>query len=363
MDLAAIVHHLYFQKSEPMLYIHQSYCISPQQTFQNINIEILNEAIDKKMIVIEPGYEEIPAGILRRMGKAIRIGVGAAMPIIKNSGPLNGIIIGTANGGMGDCILFLNQIVQYEEGLLAPGNFVQSTSNAIAGQLGLLSNNKSYNITHVHRGLAFENAVIDATMHLAASPDHSYLLGGVEEISSYNYNIQNLTGAYKKEDISNSKLYETDSPGSIAGEGAAAFLVNNKKESAVARLEGIRTLHTEDEQLVKEQLKEFIAQHLAEGQSIDLFLSGENGDNRSLHFYTACESLLDDDTAIARFKHMCGEYPTASAVGLWYACRLLQTQDIPHHMFKKRTTKTAYQNILLYNNFKGGQHSFILISK
>jgi hypothetical protein len=341
-----------------MLYIHQPYCISPQQTFQNINIEVLNEAVDKKLLAIEPAYEGIPPGILRRMGKAIRIGVGAAMPIIKNNGPLNGIIIGTANGGMGDCIMFLNQIVQYEEGLLAPGNFVQSTSNAIAAQLGLLSHNTSYNITHVHRGLAFENAVIDAMMQLEACPANNYLLGGVEEVSSYNYNIQNLTGAYKKEDISNSKLYETDSPGSIAGEGAAMFLVNNKKENSVARLEGIRILHTEDEQMVKDQLQEFIS-----GKNIDLLISGENGDNRSLHFYTTCESLLADDTSVARFKHMCGEYPTAAAVGLWCACQVLQTQDIPEHMFKKRTAKTTYQNILLYNNFKGVQHSFILISK
>jgi hypothetical protein len=345
------------------MYIHQSYCISPQQTFQNINIEMLNEAVDKKLLAIEPAYEGIPPGILRRMGKAIRIGVGAAMPIIKSNGPLNGIIIGTANGGMGDCIMFLNQIVQYEEGLLAPGNFVQSTSNAIAAQLGLLSHNTSYNITHVHRGLAFENAVIDAMMQLEAFPDQSYLLGGVEEISSYNYNIQNLTGAYKKEDTGNSKLYETDSPGSIAGEGAAMFLVNNKKETAVACLQGIKILHTADEQLVKQQLQEFITKSLPSGETIDLFLSGESGDSQSLHFYTACESLLADDTAIARFKHMTGEYPTASAVGLWCACQVLQTQNIPKHMLKKRTQKTVYKNILMYNNFKGLQHSFILISK
>ncbi|MEO6539483.1 MAG: beta-ketoacyl synthase chain length factor [Ferruginibacter sp.] len=345
------------------MYIHQTYCISPQQTFQDIDLEVLNQPVDRKMLAIEPGYEAIPPGILRRMGKAIRMGVGAAMPMIKNNDPLNGIIIGTANGGMGDCIMFLNQMVQYEEGLLAPGNFVQSTSNAIAGQLGLLSNNKSYNITHVHRGLAFENAVIDAMMQLAAFPGQSYLLGGVEEISSYNYNIQKLAGAYKKEDISNSKLYDTDSPGSIAGEGAAMFLVNNKKENAIARLRDIRVLHSEDEQLVKEQLQDFITKQLGEGESIDLFLSGENGDNRSLNFYTDCESLLDEETPIARFKHLTGEYPTASAVGLWYACQVLQTQKIPRHMFKKRTSKSAYQNILMYNNFKGGQHSFIFVSK
>ncbi|HEX2682292.1 MAG TPA: beta-ketoacyl synthase chain length factor [Ferruginibacter sp.] len=345
-----------------MLYIHQPYCISPQHTFGDINLEILNDVVDKKMLVIEPGYEGIPPGILRRMGKAIRIGVGAAMPIIKNTEVINGIIIGTANGGMGDCIMFLNQIVQYEEGLLAPGNFVQSTSNAIAAQLGLLSHNTSYNITHVHRGLAFENAVIDAMMQLAERPGNNYLVGGVEEISSYNYNIQKLSGAYKEDDISITKLYETDTQGSVAGEGAATFLMNTKKENAAARLDGIRILHTEDEQLLKAQLKEFISKHLPAGQTIDLLLTGESGDNRILHFYTSCESLFSDST-IARYKHLCGEYPTTTAVGLWCACRVLETQTLPIHMLKKRGPQTSYQNILLYNNYRGVQHSFILISK
>src|SRR5690554_1720660 len=97
--------------------------------------------------------------------------------------------------------------------------------------------------------------------------------------------------------------------------------------------------------------------------NIDLFLSGENGDSRTLPYYTACENLLDDDTVIVRYKHMCGEYATASAIGLWYACQILQKQEVPLQMFKKKSTKTVYRNILMYNNFKGLQHSFILISK
>ena len=67
---------------------------------------------------------------------------------------------------MEDCIKFLNQIIDYEEGLLTPGNFVQSTPNAIAAQLGLMTANKGYNITHVHRGLSFENALLDTILML-----------------------------------------------------------------------------------------------------------------------------------------------------------------------------------------------------
>ena len=360
--MEVIVLHLYFQKSETMLYIHQTYCISPQQTLLQPNIDLINEPIDKKLSAIEPSYEQIPAGILRRMGKGTRMGVGAALPLISQSGFINGIIIGSANAGMEDCIKFLNQIVQYEEGQLTPGSFVQSTSNVIAGQLGLISKNKGYNITHVHLGLAFENALIDAMMQLNANPSNNYLLGGVDEISAYHYNIETLAGAYKKEALSNKQLYEIDSPGCIAGEGATMFIVNADATNSVAKVTAISTLHSADIEIIKQQLKIFLQKNIEKGIEIDLLISGENGDNRTLPFYTACETLLDDDLTIIRYKHMAGEYATASATGLWYACQVLQNHELPQHMFKRYSTKKEYRNILIYNNFKGVQHSFTLVS-
>jgi hypothetical protein len=344
------------------MYIHQTYCISAQQNLLQNNIELINEPADKKLQAVEPSYEKIPPGILRRMGKSIRMGVGAALPLMNDSDAVDGIIMGTANAGMEECVKFLNQIVQYEEGQLTPGNFVQSTGNVIAGQLGLITKNKGYNVTHVHAGLAFENAVLDAIMQLNTNPSYSYLLGGVDEISSFHYNIETLAGTYKEEDISNKFLYEADSRGYIVGEGAAMFVVNTEAANSIAMLRAVSTIHSTDIELVKQQLKIFLQQNLPAGTAIDLFISGENGDNRTLPFYRACETLLADDTALVRYKHMTGDFPTASALGLWYACEFLQ-QTVPEHMFKKKTAKTSYKNILLYNNFKGLQHSFTLVSK
>ncbi len=344
-----------------MLYIHQTYCISAQQDLLQANIELINEPVDKKLLAIEPSYEKIPPGILRRMGKSIRMGVGAALPLISESDSINGIIMGSANAGMDDCVKFLNQMVQYDEGQLTPGSFVQSTGNVIAGQLGLISKNKGYNITHIHLGLAFENALLDAMMQLNSNPLNSYLVGGVDEISPFHYNIETLAGSYKKEEISSAHLYETDSPGCLVGEGAAMFVVSSSSDAAIAKVAAIKTMHSTDTELVKQQLKIFLQNNLVAGTGIDLFISGENGDNRTLPFYTACEALLAEDTAIVRYKHMAGDFATVSALGLWYACEFLQ-QPVPEHMFKKKTSKTIYRNILLCNNFKGLQHSFILIS-
>lgn len=345
-----------------MLYIHQSTCISPQESFGQQNTAILHEPVESKLEAIEPKYENIPAGMLRRMGKAVRMGVGSALPLIKEvDGDINGIIIGTAYGGMEDCIKFLNQIVQYEEGQLTPGNFVQSTPNAIAAQLGLLSKNKCYNITHVHRGLSFENAVLDASMMLVENPGHQYLLGAADEISSFNYNIDSLAGWYKSEDMQGKTLYEQDSPGSIAGEGATMFIVNARKENALAAVRGIGSLHSADVSEVLQNFQEFLKNQLLPGENIDLFLSGENGDSRDKAFYDACESCISDETTVARFKHMSGEFGTASAIACWLALQILKTQTIPEHMIKKSSSTRKHKRILIYNNHKHIQHSFLLL--
>ncbi len=345
-----------------MFYIHQTSCISPQQTFIDVDINKLHKPVDKKLQTIEPAYDGIPPGVLRRMGKAVRMGVGAAMPLLQNETKPDGIIIGTANGGKEDCVKFLNQIIEYDEGLLTPINFVQSTPNAVSGQIGLLTKNHGYNITHLHLGLAFEFAMIDAAMMLTENPMNNYLLGAVDDISTYNYYFEDKGGWYKKEIISNNAWYETNSPGSIAGEAAAMFLVNGNKNDSIAKVLAVDTLHHEDESVMKEKLQQFIKKYLPAGEKIDLLLTGENGDNRLAKYYASCESLIGNDIAIARFKHMSGEYPTATAMGLWLCCELLQKRPMPTHMLKRKGSAMEYKNVLIYNNYKGIQHSFILVS-
>ncbi len=93
-----------------------------------------------------------------------------------------------------------------------PANFVQSTSNAAAAQIALVTKNHNYNITHVHRGLAFENALMDAVMLLKENPDAGYLLGCTDEISAYNYNIDRLAGWFRDEPVLNTELVQIMKP-------------------------------------------------------------------------------------------------------------------------------------------------------
>jgi len=343
-----------------MLYIHHCTCISPQQTFDDIDLEKLHKPGNSKLEVMEPAYKGIPAGALRRMGKAIRMGVGAAMPIVKHVAP-DGIIIGTANGGMEDCIKFLNQIIEYDEGLLTPGNFVGSTTNAIAGQLGLIANNHQYNVTHVQSGLSFENALLDAAMFIAEDSSLQMLVGGVDEISDYNYNIDWLGGWYKQESFEKQDFYKAESPGSIAGEGAAMFLVSGSPTNAFAKLDAMHFFHSTDAAMIANELSGFIKKHAAD-EPIDLFLTGENGDSRYTHYYQACECVIDQDISVARYKHFCGEFPTSSAIAVWLAVQAMNKGSVPAHFIKKPGEKTAPKRVLIYNHYKASQQSFILLS-
>jgi len=344
-----------------MFYIHKTSVISAQQTLSDSLSENLIQSSGNKLRASDAGINDVPLNLLRRMGKAVKLGIGTGMHVLKSTS-VNGIIIGTGNGGLEDCIKFLNQIIDYDEGRLTPTNFVQSTTNAIAAQLGIMNHNTGYNITHVHRGLAFENALIDVGMLLKEHPANIYLTGGVDEISDYNYAIDFLTGSYKKEIINNKDLYQSDSAGTVAGEGAAMFIISNTRHGAFIKIDDIKTIHTNAVDQVTSSLRLFLVKNSTLEEPVDLFLSGENGDFRLLPFYSACEKVLNENISVLRFKHMTGEFPSVSALALKLACDGIQNRHFPEHMYKKRKSE-LFNKILIYNTYKGEQHSFIIASR
>ena len=96
---------------------------------------------------------------------------------------------------------------------------------------------------------------------------------------------------------------------------------------------------------------------------LDLMLSGESGDQRYDDFYFSCEESLNEKTAISRFKHMSGDYATSSAFGLWLAFQILEDQKVPVSSVKRKGSLGDINKILIYNNYRGEQHGFILLSR
>jgi hypothetical protein len=345
-----------------MAYFHDSVCISPQNTFPVADLSQIRPSENNLLKAIEPTYQGIPPGMMRRLGKSVRMALGAAMPLLEENPNPEGIVIATANGGMEDCIKFLNQIVEYNEGLLTPGSFVQSTSNAAAAQIALITKNHNHNITHVHRGLAFENAMLDVIMSLKENPVGCYILGCTDEISNYNYNIDRLDGWFRNAPVLNTDLFRKQAKGTLAGEGAFAVWVDNKPQEAVAKLVGVKTIHSTNTEEALDALQSFLSIHFPGGEQPDLLITGENGDERMLPYYEAVESFFKTPITTARFKHLCGEYCTASSFACWLAIQILQSGELAPTLIKKNVPGKSFKHILICNNYRMIQYSFILLS-
>jgi 3-oxoacyl-(acyl-carrier-protein) synthase len=121
------------------------------------------EYAGSRLACTEPEYKEIiDVKLIRRMSRIIRMGVVAAMECLQEAGVKqpDAIITGTAYGCLEDTGLFLTKMVEYNEELLTPTAFIQSTHNTIGAQIGLMLQCNNYNNTFVHRGFSFEKRFI-----------------------------------------------------------------------------------------------------------------------------------------------------------------------------------------------------------
>ncbi len=338
--------------------------ISPQNTYNNTHyLSDIKTYFGNKLLSIEPDYTGIiKLNLLRRMGKALRMGIGCGVPLLQKYGLVDGIIIGTSEGGLEDCIKFLNQIVDYDEGTLTPTNFVQSTPNALSGYLALINGNNNYNITHVNKGLAFENALIDAKMLFEENKADILLVGGVEEISDYNFNIENSAEQFKKTECYSNELINSKTEGTVCGEGSVMFILNSQKTKGSICIEDIHTITYPEKKEIKKIIKEFIGKNNLEIDNIDAVITGYNGNIKTDFRYDNIIDELFTKQTILTYKNLVGEYPTSSAFAVMMGHNLMTNNKIPDEI-SLRNNKKELNNILIYNHYKEAQHSLILLSK
>ena len=139
--------------------------------------------------------------LTRRMSHVIKMGLGAAMEALKESGlqQPDAVITGTAYGCLDDTGVFLKKQVQQNETMLTPTAFIQSTHNTVGGQVGLLLKCHGYNNTFVHRGFSFEHALQDAMMLIEEGSATNVLVGAVDELTPYSYAILDRFHLFKND--------------------------------------------------------------------------------------------------------------------------------------------------------------------
>jgi hypothetical protein len=330
--------------------------ISPQSTFEEDFFSAPLAYTNNNLLACqEPDYKPfIPANSLRRMSRVLKMGLTAALKCIADSGITTPgpIVSGTGKGSLQDTEKFIKEIVTYKETALNPTPFIQSTYNSVNGLIALQQKCTDYNNTFVHRGFSFENALLDSMMLLQEGADH-VLAGAFEEITTEHYYIKSRNGFWKTEAIDSRELLShAASPGSISGEGAAFFMLTPQQtDKSYAAISGLKMLYKPTPEKIAAALETF-------APDVDLVISGRNGDNRFDHYYDAIRQPE------LTFKHLCGEYDTAGAFGLWLGAQLLKAQQLPQQWFPENVKLPATINkVLLYNHFYGEQHTMILLER
>jgi 3-oxoacyl-[acyl-carrier-protein] synthase II len=355
------------------MYIRATGNISAQKTFGHL--PFLTEVVEytgNRLSCIEPDYKTfIDVKLIRRMSRIIRMGVAAAMECLQEAGVKSpdAIVTGTAYGCLEDTGLFLTKMVEFNEELLTPTAFIQSTHNTIGAQIGLMLQCNNYNNAFVHRGFSFESALLDGMLLLKEKEAANVLIGAIDEITNISHAILSRMGLYKQGQVSNLDLFKINPiairpKGTIAGEGSAFFLLANEPSATdYAKLDGLKIFYkptgikeTED------QILSFLADHSITFNDIDLVITGKNGDAKSDQIFDQLQQSILKRTNTINYKNLCGEYPTAVAFALWMAANIIKSGTVPAALEYSGSKEKTVKRILIYNHYQNIHHSLLLIS-
>jgi 3-oxoacyl-(acyl-carrier-protein) synthase len=300
------------------------------------------------------------------MSRIIKMSVASALACLKDAGIANpdAIVTGTAYGCLEDTGIFLTNIIQENEEPVTPVAFVQSTHNTIGAQMALLIKCSRYNNTFVSGGASFENALLDALMLLSENNAANILVGGMDEITDTSHTVLSRLGLYKRQPLSNLNLFNTNSKGTINGEGAAFFLLKNTSSpNDLACIEAVATFYKPEAATeLRQFINSFLVSESINYSDIDLLILGNNGDSKNDEIYSQLQQSVFKGTLSINYKHLCGEYPTSTAFAAWLAANIIKKNNIPVIFNQGKISKNKINKILIYNHYQNIYHSLILMS-
>ncbi len=348
------------------MYIQAATCISPQPSFDHLLTKGPAVYTGNRLACVEPDYVQlIDPKMIRRMSRIIKMGVAAAMDCLKTASTAmpGAVITGTAYGCLADTETFLTKMIENGEELLTPTAFIQSTHNTVGAQIALLLKCHNYNNTFVHRGSSFESAMMDAITLLEEKEVTTALAGGIDELTDTSFTLLSRFGLYKRNIAASTSLYDHSGKGTIAGEGAAFFLLSRESSGKdYAQLNGISTFYKPGNiGEIENGILEFLSAHAVGMEDIDLVITGRNGDVHDDAVYEQLGRTLFKGKPAARFKHLCGEYPTAASFALWLAAHSIKAGAFPP-CASDRGAQQQPRRILIYNHHQNKYHALYLLS-
>lgn len=348
------------------VYINGIASVSPQQ--ENIfTSEEIREYQQNIIPAIDQNYKEyIKPMLLRRMSKAVKMGLLSSKKSLEDAGielP-EAIFVGTGQGCMQDTEKFLEQIDSQNEQLLSPTSFIQSTHNTVGGQIALDLKCTGYNMTYTQDAVSFESAMKDAFDQFQLNEIQSAIVGGVEEIAKISTRFQYYDNQLKAEEISNLELFDKRSAGTITSESAGFFVLqNSRNENTYAEVFDLKIFNEISAESISEEIIQFLKDNDLDASQIDAIMVGKNGDDRYDHYYeNVLEDLFSEQQQLA-FKHLVGDNNAVSSYAVWLCSQVLKFQRIPDFLKMNSVSHSEIRNILIYNQYLGKNHGLILLQR
>ncbi len=341
-------------------------CVSAQDTTKdNTNFDNFSPLMEQVVSACKPDYKSyIKPSMIRRMANGVKMGVVASSLAMKEAG-LNlpeAIITGTGMGCLIDSEKFLKNIIDNNEEYLTPTAFIQSTHNTVGAQIALGLECKAYNVTYVHMATSFESSLIDAGLMLDEE-QKNVLVGGVDELGSYTTDLHKLIDHVKDEKTLSEGVLLSHSKGAVFSEGAQFFVLErSKSDNSYAQLRDVEIINTIAEENIEKRLNLFLKNNNLEITDIDIFICGNNGDVEYDNIYSNLQKSCFKNTQQLYYKHLSGEYNTVSAFGLYTACNIIKDQKVPEILKLNKIENDSIKYVLLYNQYRGENHSFTLLS-
>jgi len=347
-------------------YINGLGCISAQHTADNHQFLEQIVTYDKNIIsAINPNYKEyIPPAAARRMAKGVKMGVVASSMALKEAkiDIPDAIISGTGMGCLQDSEKFVSAMVDNDEEYLTPTSFIQSTHNTVGAQIALGLQCKAYNFTYVHAAVSFESCLIDAQLKFNENEANQILVGGVDEQGAHTYGLHEKIEHIKNEKINTFDIKNATSSGAVFGEGASFFVLSNtKQENTYAKLTAVEIVSQLNPELLNSRIEEFLESNQLSVQDVDAIILGLNGDVDYDHYYAHLQNSIFSNTQQLYYKHLCGEYNTASSFGFCLGAHVIKHQHTPQAVVLNDVDSREYNNVLLYNQYRGLNHSLVLM--
>ena len=331
--------------------------ISIQAPLRDEWMEQPNDYAQTHVRAIEPDFKDYisPATALR-MPLIVKRAVVTSVEALRCAGIVqpDTILSATGIGDTEGLERYLQTLSSQGEGLLQPTHFMSSPCSLVAVELAKALGCNAYNNTHIQRNISFESALLEAQM-LLKEGRQSVLLSANDEVTSSLFYLYWRLGLWRSHLGSTLGVFKKrHAKGTFSGEGSVSCLLSSSPLTDKAiEIAAVDILYKPTSELLDEA-----------GMSIDdvsAVMLGKNGDAVNDTVYEVLRKRFFKKIPAIHYKHLCGEYSTASAFGWYVAVRLLQSGRLSETVLPTKQLKEPLKSILLVNHSQSVNYSLVLL--